>query len=207
MLTPSVRSQSPGNQLALHETEGSVKLQQLERCISRVQSQLAGLQGVDDKVSIAQFLPVKRGVEELQAQVTSMEKLTYSSPDAGEVRQIEHTITSVESKLAGIGAALQAKADNSMLQELHSTISDLESQIGGIKSGVFEVVDSFQAMHTQMMTLKKQVAMSSNSKGDLLGMDGSSRDLWSFADATGFAATDGGSFDFGRPCAKPGTIF
>jgi len=197
-------SKYAGNQLTLHETEGNAKLQQLERYVSRVQSQLAG---VDDKVGIAQFLPVKRGVEELQAQVTSMEKLTYSSPDAGEVRQIEHTITSVESKLAGIGAALQAKADNSMLQELHSTISDLESQIGGIKSGVFEVVDSFQAMHTQMMTLKKQVAMSSNSKGDLLGMDGSSRDLWSFADATGFAATDGGSFDFGRPCAKPGTIF
>jgi len=183
-------SKYAGNQLALHETEGSTKLQQLERYVSRVQSQLAG---VDDKVGVAQFLPVKRGIEELQAQVASMEKLTYSSPDAGEVRQLEHTLTSVESKLAGMGAALQAKADNSLMQELHSTISDLESQIGGIKSGVFEVVDSVQAMHTQMVTLKKQVAMSSSS------VDGSSRDLRSFADANGFAATDGGSFDFGRP--------
>jgi len=144
-----------GDQLALNEDEDNSKLHQLEHFLARIQEQLATLEeSLDAKAGCDEILPLRLGLEGLQSQVTGVERLACRS-----VPGSDSTVRQMEYDLAALKERCEGKADSTQLQELRGTVTGLQSKVSGVRSGVFEVVESVQAIHSTINGLKRQMAV------------------------------------------------
>jgi len=144
-----------GDQLALNEDEGNSKLHQLGHFVAHIQEQIASLEeSLEAKAGCDEILPLRLGLECLQSQVTSVERLACSGVPGSDA-----AVRQMDQDLRALREHCEDKADNTQLQELRGTIVGLQSKVSGVRSGVFEVVDSIQAMHSAMNGLKQKMAV------------------------------------------------